>query len=303
MDLERGATVFEIGAAHAGLRLDRFLCQRIPALSRAQIQRAIGERVRLERQADPKPSTRLRPGDRVLVGFPSLVEDEDELARIRIPVLWEDEWLLAVDKPAGLVVHPTQSAYRASVIMHLRRSRTDGAALTLVHRLDRETSGVLLLAKGSQAAAAMQRRFLGGEMCKRYLALVSPPLSLEAGVLDLPLARDPLAMRRCRQQVDPGGAPARTEFRVLRRWAEGCLVELTPRTGRQHQIRVHLEAAGSPVLGDRLYGAGRAPDAQRHLLHAAEVEFPHPADGKPVRIRALLPPDMQAYLGEIPTPN
>lgn len=107
MDTERGATVFEIGPAQAGLRLDSFLCARIPRLSRVQIQRAIGHRVRLQREPRPKPSTRLRAGDRVIVGFPALHEDPERLARIHLPVLHEDGWVLAVDKPAGLVVHPT----------------------------------------------------------------------------------------------------------------------------------------------------------------------------------------------------
>lgn len=293
MDTERAPTVFVIGQAQAGQRLDRFLCARIPRLSRVQIQRAIGHRVRLQREPCPKPSTRLQPGDRVLVGFPVLHEDPELLARIRIPVLHEDSWILAVDKPAGLVVHPTTDGYRASVAIHLREHHPEGPSLRLAHRLDRDTSGVLLLAKSPAAARALQHSFLAGSMRKRYLALVSPALSRKEGVMDSALAADPEARRLCRRRVDPEGAPAHTRFEVLRRFPDSSLVQLSPLTGRQHQIRVHLAAEGAPVVGDRLYGGIPAP---RHLLHAAELQLPHPADGQVLQIQASLPVDMQDFL-------
>lgn len=293
MDTERGATVFEIGPAQAGLRLDSFLCARIPRLSRVQIQRAIGHRVRLQREPRPKPSTRLRAGDRVIVGFPALHEDPERLARIHLPVLHEDGWLLAVDKPAGLVVHPTMGDYRASVVIHLRERHPAGKALTLAHRLDRDTSGVLLLAKSPGAARVLHQGFLAATVRKRYLALVSPPLKRPGGVLDGPLGPDPQEARRCRRRVVPGGVAARTRFRVLRQFPDCSLVELWPLTGRQHQIRVHLQAEGSPVVGDSLYGGIPAP---RHLLHAAELQLPHPESEQPLRIRSPLPADMRAFL-------
>ena len=293
MDTERGATIFVIGPAQAGLRLDRFLCARIPRLSRVLIQRAIGHRVRLQREPRPKPSTRLRAGDRVIVGFPALHEDPERLAGILIPVLHEDGSLLAVDKPAGLVVHPTTGDYRASVVIHLRERHPAGRALTLAHRLDRDTSGVLLLAKSSGAARALHQGFLAATVQKRYLALVSPPMREPEGLLDGPLGPDVGEARRCRRRVVPGGAPARTRFRVLRQFPDCSLVALRPLTGRQHQIRVHLQAIGSPVVGDSLYGGIPAP---RHLLHAAELHLSHPESGRPLRICSPLPPDMRAFL-------
>jgi len=293
MDTERGATVFVIGQAQAGLRLDRFLCARIPRLSRVQIQRAIGHRVRLERDPCPRPSTRLRAGDRVVVGFPVLHEDPERLAGIELPVLHEDGSLLAVNKPAGLVVHPTLGDYRASVVIHLREHHPQGKALRLAHRLDRDTSGVLLLAKNSAVARTLHGCFLAGTITKQYLAVVSPRMSRREGLLDDPIGPDPQEMRRCRRRVDPNGALAQTRFKVLHHFRNCSLVELRPLTGRQHQIRVHLQAAGSPVVGDALYGG---ISASRHLLHAADLQLPHPLTGEWLRIRAPLPSDMQAFL-------
>jgi RluA family pseudouridine synthase len=296
----RGGTVYTIGAAHEGLRLDRFLHDRIPRLSRTAIQRAIGERVRLERIEAPKASTRLQEGDRVVVGFPPVEEDVEALARLEIPILYEDDTFLAVDKPAGLVVHPSRRVQRASVIIHLRERHPDGKALTLVHRLDRGTSGVLLLAKGPDAARQVHGWFLEGRMRKRYLAIAAPAMSLPEGFtgrFDRPLGPDLSPGVRCRRRVDPEGVPAETGFTVLENHAGCSFLELQPRTGRQHQIRVHLQDAGHPVVGDVIYG----PESQeqgdaRHFLHAATLTVPYPSADDPLVIEAPLPQDMQGYL-------
>ena len=316
MSPEPPATVFRVGAARRGWRLDRFLKERIPQLSRQAIQRAIRVRVGLARLADPRPATRLHPGDDVIVGYPEIREDAEELARLQVPVLYEDEDLLAVDKPAGMVVHPTNRVRRASLISILRERHPVGRRLTLAHRLDRETSGVLLLAKGAAAARALHRAFDARQVEKRYLAVVAGQMEPAAGVLEFPLSRARRGRVWIKQQVDrENGARAVTPYRVVRQVPGGTLVDLRPVTGRQHQIRVHLHAVGHPVVGDKLYGpderstlellgSGLGPEAlrrlgaPRQLLHAAALLLDHPLTGVPLAIRSPLPDDMRAWLAD-----
>jgi 23S rRNA pseudouridine1911/1915/1917 synthase len=313
MPFQPEPTVFHVGLAHRGWRLDRFLQERIPRLSRGEVQRAIRDRVRLARMERPRPATRLVPGDEIVIAFPPIVEDEEELARREVTILYEDEDLLAVDKPAGMVVHPNNRTRRGSLIGLLRERHPAGVVLTLAHRLDRETSGVLLLAKGPEAARGLHRLFLSRRVEKNYLAIVEGEVELTSGILDFPLRRERQLIRG-RQRVDrEEGARALTRFRVVRRVPGFTLLDLRPLTGRQHQIRVHLQEIGHPVVGDKLYGPderyyldfvhGRLGEealarlrAPRHLLHAAALHLEHPMGGFPLSIRAPLPTDMRGFL-------
>jgi len=308
------ATVYRIGAAHSGWRLDHFLQERIPRLSRTEIQKAIGDRVRLSRLAHPRPATRLQTGDEVVVSFPEVIEDLEALARVQLPILHEDDDLLAVDKPAGVVVHPNNRVRRGSIVELLRARHPAARALTLVHRLDRETSGVLLLAKGVEVARRMMRAFSGHRVEKHYLAIVWGEMQAQSGILDFPLGRDRGGKVRIKQRVDPEeGFRSVTRFRVVRRLPGFTLVDLRPLTGRTHQIRVHLRQIGHPVVGDKLYGddercfldyvEGRfGPEqacrlgAERQLLHAAGIAFHHPLGGYPIAIRAPVPADFRGFL-------
>ena len=308
------ATVYRIGAAHSGWRLDHFLQERIPRLSRTEIQKAIGERVRLSRLAHPRPATRLQTGDEVVVAFPEVSEDPEALARVALPVLHEDEDLLAIDKPAGVVVHPNNSVRRGSIVELLRARHPAARSLTLVHRLDRETSGVLLLAKGVEVARRMMRAFSGHRVEKHYLAIVWGEMQAQSGILDFPLGRDRGGKVRIKQRVDPEeGFRSVTRYRVVRRLPGFTLVDLRPLTGRTHQIRVHLRQVGHPVVGDKLYGddercfldyvegkfgaeQARRLGAERQLLHAAGIAFHHPLGGYPIAIRAPLPADFREFL-------
>lgn len=315
--MDDSCTRYRVGPAHRGWRLDRFLQLQVPRLSRTEIQRAIVERVRVDRLRRPRPSSRLVPGDRIVFRYPDLQEDDDALREIRLPVLYEDDELLAVSKPSGIVVHPNNRSRRGSVIGLLRERYPEGDSLTLAHRLDRETSGVTLLAKGPRMARLLHRAFLERRVAKRYLAIVEGEVQGTRGVLDFPMSPGREVLMRVRQKIDlEEGARAVTRFRVRARVPDFTLLELRPITGRQHQIRVHLREIGHPIVGDKLYG----PDPRFHLrhlegrlgatdwarlrtarqqLHAASLGLEHPLTGERLSIRACLPGDMREFLRSV----
>ncbi|MCY1031096.1 RluA family pseudouridine synthase [Corallococcus sp. BB11-1] len=210
-------------------------------------------------------------------------------------VLFEDEDVLAVDKPAGLNAQPTEGRVGASLVdvvgAHL------GRQAGLVHRLDRETSGVTVFGKSAQATSALAEAFREGTARKRYLAATGPGLP-EDGTVDLPLSKDPSRPGRWRATRAANGVPAWTDYRRLFASDAFCLVELLPRTGRTHQLRAHLTALGTPILGDARYGgAGSAGGllAPRCLLHAQALELGHPRTGQPLRLEATAPEDLRAF--------
>ncbi len=306
------AARFRVGPALAGYRLDQFLQRMIPRLSRNRIQKAIATRVRLSWDAPVKPSTPVREGGEVWVDDPDVNEQEIDFDPA---VLHESDDVLAIDKPAGIVVHPTHSHLRNTVITLLRRRRGE-PGLTLAHRLDAETSGVLLLGKHRWAARKLQTAFERGWIEKRYLAVVFGEPREDLFEIDLPLgtvSRDNYVFRQ-----GPGGKdqrPARTVFHVRERLGEISLVEAILVTGRRHQIRAHLALAGHPVVGDKLYGLddrayrrflqqGGLDDelrarlgAERQMLHSHRLVFPDPRDRETrIEVVAPLPPDMMTLL-------
>jgi len=301
-------TIFQVGSRDRGERLDRFLHARIPGPSRAWIQRAIEARVTLSWTQRVRPATRVRPGGEVRIGFTPVAET---LLDLHIPVLGRGPGWLAADKPAGIPVHPVSRVRENSVILMLRRQEGT-ATLRLAHRLDRETSGALLVARDAAAARALSTAFERGEVSKEYLALVRGEIDREEGEIDLPIgpARD--SRVRCRLAPHEDGKPSRTLWKVERRLRGSTLVRVFPRTGRRHQIRVHLTAMGHPVLGDLLYGrddddflavlrGARDPrrdegGPRRHLLHCARLVAPDPDGGVPITIDAPLPEDLRAAL-------
>lgn len=210
-----------------------------------------------------------------------------------LPVLYEDRDLLAVDKPAGLLSVPGRDEALADCAeARLRRDRPGAqGVLVAVHRLDMDTSGVLLFALRRKAEAALKAQFRERRVTKVYRARVQGTLRRDAGVIDLPLLH--AGTWPPTSQVDEAGRPARTRFEVLRREADTTLLCLTPETGRSHQLRVHLEAIGHPILGDRLYGTLESRSASdRLLLHALRLEVTQPWSGAPVVIEAPLPLDL-----------
>ncbi len=301
--MRQPATVYVVGPSDRGKRLDRFLKEKLPSASRARLQRAIRTRIALSWAARPRPATRVLPGGEVRIGFEPLCEPPLDCS---IPILARGKDWLAVDKPAGIVSHPVNSVRDNSLIRILRRQEGNDA-LRLAHRLDRETSGVLLVATCSESARRLSRAFERGLVLKEYLALVRGVVAVEEGRIELPIGRAEASRVFVRREVRPSGEAARTDFAVVGRFPHATLLRVVPRTGRRHQIRVHLAAIGHPVVGDILYGrpdrdyldlVRGARDARieeggprRQLLHCARLAFEDPSSGRYVGVVSPLPAD------------
>jgi 23S rRNA pseudouridine1911/1915/1917 synthase len=295
---------FVVEGECGGWRLDRFLRKKIPRLSRTRVQRVIRGECWLDGRPC-KPSTTVSAGQRVTFRRPAPAEPE---APRELPLLHADDEFYALDKPAGIAMHPT-AKYHWSTVTSVLREKFPGEALQITHRLDLETSGVLLIARSYAAAVALKRAFAKRRVHKRYLAVVHGFLDGE-GVVDAPLG---LAggLVRVKMAVRSDGLPSRTRWRARARHGAYTLVECWPETGRQHQIRAHLDHLGHPIVGDKLYPderlfaeyqdhgwdavADRLP-LGRQALHAAELRFPHPTTGEEVVIESTLPEDLRVLL-------
>ena len=300
-------TRFVVGPRDGGKRLDRFLQRRIPGLSRARIQQAIRDRVSVSWSPAARPATPVQPGGVVQVGWVPL--EEPPLA-LDFAVLARGAGWLAIDKPPTLPVHPVNKIRENTVIRMLRRQEDD-PDLRLVHRLDRETSGALLIARDSETASRLSQAFARGEVSKEYLAVVRGVPAEPAGEIDLAIGKATDSAVFTRQAVVQDGQAARTRWRVERSGADRALLRLFPRQGRRHQLRVHLEAIGHPILGDILYGRpdddylamvadsadprAKASGPKRQLLHCARLCFPDPAGRGKLEVVAPLPADFQTF--------
>ncbi len=301
---ERFEWVVDPGAA--GIRLDRFLAERGVLGTRSQVHHLIaGGHVRVGDRS-VKPGTVLRLGDRILVRRPPMLAAHTEPAPIALDVLFEDEWLLAINKPAGLVVHPAPGHWQGTLVSALlHRWPTlppglDPARLGIVHRLDKDTSGVLLIARTATALAELGRQFRDRETEKQYLALVWGVPRRARGTISEPIGRHPV--HRQRMAVRARGRAALTRYEVVEAWPQVALVRTFPQTGRTHQIRVHLAALGHPIVADRLYARGRTNPAigiARQALHAEAISFRHPLTGTAMRVAAPLAADFSAALARL----
>ena len=295
-----------------GWRLDHFLKHRIRRLSRVKIRMVIEQQVRLADGRRPRPALGVRAGEIIIVDRPAPVEPD---VPRHFEILAEDETFLAIDKPAGLPMHTTAKFWKNTLVAILRE-RFPTEALQICHRLDRETSGVLLVARDRVAASFLKRAFAQRLVKKNYLALVHGVPKNPEGVIDQPM-RLVDSKTHIMMGVAADGSPAVTRYRVVRSFADHALVEASPETGRQHQIRVHLASIGHPVVGDKLYGAseqafmdyceaGLTPDLlatfddlPRHALHAARLCFPHPNTREPITIESPLPADLVDYMKDL----
>lgn len=289
----------------AGKRLDQFVQDQFPQHSRARIQQWIkGGCVRVNGGAQ-KPSYKIRGGETIEVHPaqpPPLAAAPEDLP---VDVLYEDADVVAVNKPAGLVVHAGAGAHSGTLVNRLVHrfaglSKVGGDVRPgIVHRLDKDTSGVLLVARTDSAHRHLAAQFASRAVEKIYVALVHGVVANDQGRIVSPIARDPV--RRTRMTARLGtGRTALTEYRVLRRFSGFTLLEVRIGTGRTHQIRVHMASLGRPVVGDRLYGAparveGRAP-LSRFLLHARRIQFESPSTGRMVTVEAPLPDEFNAWM-------
>lgn len=296
-------TIYRVGPRDGGKRLDRFLHERIPRLSRTWVQKAIVDRVTLSWAVAARPATKVRSGGEVRVGFTPI---EETPLDVTIAVLGRGAGWLAVDKPSGIPVHPVNRARENTVIRMVRR-QLDRESLRLVHRLDCETSGVLLIAEDSTTARALSMAFERGQVHKEYLAVVRGEFAESAGEIKIPIGPAEGSKVHTRLAPASDGKPSHTAWRVERRLSSNTLLRVFPKTGRRHQIRVHLESIGHPVLGDLLYGRSDEDfldlvrgvrDARhdeggptRHLLHCARLVFPDPNGPGRIAVDAALPPE------------
>ncbi|HEY77152.1 MAG TPA: RluA family pseudouridine synthase [Thermoflexia bacterium] len=284
-----------------GERLDRFLADRLPDLSRMQVQRLIKTGLATVNDQPAKPAYRVEPGDRIVVRVPDESEPVIRPEPIPLQVVYEDEYLLAVDKPAGMVVHPAAGHSSGTLVNALLAYCPQVADVGgvdragIVHRLDKDTSGLLLVAKDPETHAALQRQFKHRQVRKTYLALVEGRIYPKEGIVEAPVGRDQRARKR--MAVTRTGRPAVTQYRAVEYFRDHTLLQVRPHTGRTHQVRVHLAWLGYPVVGDRVYGRRRQPLLpHRHFLHAQELVFTHPATKEKVTLTAPLPPDLKAVL-------
>ena len=306
---------FTVEPNYAGWRLDRYLCEKIRRLSRTRVQRILERSLVADRPL--KASTRVHPGLTFRLRRRAQVEPD---VPQHVVELYLDPHLLVLDKPAGLPTHPTARYHHNTLVKLLERKHGSGLRADPAHRLDRETSGLLVCGRGAEASRALMRAFQSGAVHKEYLAVVEghPP---DDFTVDAPIAEGTAEVRIAVRIDRHVGKPARTRFAVERRFvrddASFALLRCFPETGRQHQIRIHAREAGFPLVGDKIYGPDPGyfdrfskrclePEAwvrlrlARHALHAARLAFPHPATGGGLVFEARLPPDLSDFCDAAP---
>ncbi|HKV04273.1 MAG TPA: RluA family pseudouridine synthase [Candidatus Acidoferrales bacterium] len=308
-------TEFIVASDCAGQRLDRFLVSRLPELSRSRIQSLMDEgRVQVNGVA-LKASHRIETGEVVTLQIPPPAPPGVEAEPIPLEVLFEDEDVAVINKPAGMIVHPGAGAESGTLVAALLHRFGDGRGLStvggplrpgIVHRLDKGTSGAIVIARTDEAHRKISADFRDRRVHKTYLALLHGKTKGSSGSIELPVARD--LRRRARMTARRReGRPARTDWRALLRIDGFTLIEADLLTGRTHQIRVHFSALGCPVVGDTLYGAPRQerigaevfPPLGRNFLHAARVVFIHPRSEQEIDVHASLPAELVGYLAAI----
>ena len=310
-----------VGASESGRRLDAFLARHFPDYSRVHLRRVItAGGVKVDGRGG-KPAYRLKPAQRVTIVLPEIPREAPQPENIPLDVLYQDDHLVVVNKPPGMVVHPARGNWSGTLAGALQYHFGPGLSSSggptrpgIVHRLDRDTSGVILVARSDQAHAKLAAQFAARSVEKEYFALVAGRPDRDRDFIEQsigvhPHQREKMAIRR----KDSVSRPAETFYEVLERFDGFAAVKLLPKTGRTHQLRVHLNHIGCPVLCDRQYG-GRAritrgelrrdPDdtlvlLARQALHARRLKFTHPATGRLLEIEAPLPDDMATVLSEL----
>ena len=292
----------------ARLRLDQILVRRVSAVSR--MSRNIAQQwiesgaVTVDRQPARRPSARVREGAAIEVTLPDTAtrRSTPDAEAVDLEILYEDASLIAINKPPGIVVHPSYKQTSGTLLNAVLWRVRDRVGVTpgILTRLDKETSGIVVVALGPEVHAALQRDGAAGRIQKEYLAVVSGTPRPSSGTIREPLGRDPADRRRV--IVTAGGAASETRYQVIDSDGGVSVVRCELVTGRTHQIRVHLQSRGWPIVGDRLYGIADERIA-RQALHAWRITFPHPVTRDPVTIEAPIPEDMRIFNHQPPTTN
>jgi 23S rRNA pseudouridine1911/1915/1917 synthase len=282
-------------------RLDLFIVRKLPELTRSRVRKLIEKGLVTVDGAPPaKQGLLLDRGQSVSITVPD--EERHELRAEPIPlrIVYEDDDLIVVDKPAGMAVHPSPGHESGTLVQALlahspRLSRAGGAGRPgIVHRLDKDTSGLIIAAKTDKAHVALAKQLHDRKIEKTYVALVEGRIEPPEGTIDAPIARHPA--HRQKMAIVEGGRDARTRYRVMQDFERYSLLELHPETGRTHQLRVHLASIGHPVAGDRIYGAKRDDAFPRQFLHAQRLVFTHPRTNERLEVEAPLADDLQDAL-------
>ncbi|HUU08703.1 MAG TPA: RluA family pseudouridine synthase [Dehalococcoidales bacterium] len=283
-----------------GVRLDKYVGEKCPELSRTHAQKLIAEgKIRVNDRL-AKASARLNINDRVDIVVPEAPPTFLSPEAIPLNIVYQDDDLLVIDKPPGLIVypapgHPSHTLVNA-IIARFPELPGDSLRPGIVHRLDKDTSGLMVVAKNSSAQQDLASQFKAHLVSKTYLALVKGHLTPERGAIDAAIGRDP--HNRQRMAVVTQGREARTEYQVINYIGKHTLLEVRPKTGRTHQIRVHLAAIGFPVVGDKIYGV-KSPFLARQFLHASRLGFTHPTTHEYVEFTSDLPADLAQALEDI----
>lgn len=298
-----------LDASHAGWRLDRALAAAVPALSRERLKvlTKAGALTR-EGKAVRDPAAKVKGDERFTLAIPAPEPAHNEPQEIPLPIVFEDEHLLVVDKPAGLVVHPAAGNRDGTLVNALLHHCGDSlsgiggvARPGIVHRIDKDTSGLLVIAKHDKAHEGLAKQFAAHSIDRRYLAIVSGVPRQSEGTVDAPLARSPQNRKKIAIVKEGRGKRAVTHWKRLENLHDAALVECRLETGRTHQVRVHMASIGHPLVGDPVYGRGKSThrkllnqlDFKRQALHAAHLGFIHPVTKGRLSFDSALPSDMQ----------
>jgi len=296
--------VYKFTADKPGARLDKYISQMCSQLSRTHAQKLIAEGNVTVNDQVARASLKLNAGDRLVVIIPPTTPSPLLPEAIPLNIVYEDNDLLVIDKPAGLTTHPAPGHYQHTLLNAILAHFPDlpeGSDLLrpgIVHRLDKDTSGLMLVAKNRVALANLQNQFKTRSVVKSYLVLVKGHLSPESGAIEAPIGRDPSNRKRMAVVAEGKGREARTEYNVVKYIGDYTLLEVKPETGRTHQIRVHLSAIGYPVVGDTTYGV-RSTFVSRQFVHACRLGFKLPSTGEYLEFTSELPPDLEQALKNI----
>jgi len=296
--------VFHISSRESSKRIDHFLALHLP-LSRSAVQRLIKSQYVTVNGEPVKQNYKIRSGDEIRVYIPGITPIPLIPEPIPLDILYEDEYLIVLNKPAGLVVHPAPGHERGTLVNALLYHCKDLKGIGgrerpgIVHRLDKDTSGVLVVAKTDHVHRHLSNQFKWHTVQRIYIALVKGVMEDDKGTIELPIGRD----KKDRKKISPRTLKPRmaiTNYKVLKRFKDFTLVELKPETGRTHQLRVHLAYLQHPIVGDPIYGGREKIKAPRMMLHARYLGFVHPVKGEYMEFEAPLPEEMKKFIEGLP---
>jgi 23S rRNA pseudouridine1911/1915/1917 synthase len=311
MEKSSAGTTYIVGPTEAGLRLDEFVHKQEKSMPLAAVRRAIEEGSVLVNRVSRTAGWRLKAGDQISVEMAEHLHRALEAEPIKLNIIYEDDYIIAINKPPFMLSHPSTRERKGTLInallYYLNENESQKKARlwpALVHRLDRDTSGVILVTKQERALKKLALQFNERRVKKIYQAIVFGSPIPDVGLIDAPIGHHPVLWPRWRV-MEKDGKPAQTQYKVKEEAGGFALVELEPQTGRTHQLRIHLAYIGHPIVGDHTYGrslnkeldqAHPEEKISRQLLHAAALSFRHPATNLMMELRAPLPEDMEQFM-------